>query len=148
LRKIPEIRDCFGVKVGFSDHTIGSSAAVGAVCYGATIIEKHFTLDHDLPGPDHWFSLNPKELNAYVKDIRFIEKSLGNSILIPTKKEMKMRKIARRSIVAKTKILAGEMITLKNIEFKRPGTGISPRFKKFVVGRLAGKNYKQGDLIE
>lgn len=148
LRKIPIIRECFGVKVGFSDHTIGSTAAIGAVCFGATIIEKHFTLDHDLPGPDHWFSLDPEELKVYVKDIRFVERSLGSSILRPTDKEMAMRPIARRSIVAKTKIPAGQTITSKNIEFKRPGTGISPRFKRLVINQLARKNYEPGDLIE
>jgi N-acetylneuraminate synthase/N,N'-diacetyllegionaminate synthase len=148
LKKIPVIRDCFGVKVGFSDHTIGVAAAIGSVCYGATVIEKHFTLDHKLPGPDHWFSLNPEELKNYVENIRLIEKLLGNPELRPTKKEMAMRLIARRSIVAKTKISASQMITSENIEFKRPGTGISPRFKKFVINHQAKKSYEQGDLIE
>jgi len=148
LKKIPMIRDCFGVRVGFSDHTVGSAAAIGAVCYGATIIEKHFTLDHDLPGPDHWFSLDPEELKTYIEGIRFIEKALGNPVLRPTKKEISMRLIARRSIVAKTNIHKGEIIISDKIEFKRPGTGISPRFKKYVINKISKKNYKSGDLIK
>lgn len=148
LKKIPVIRDCFGVKVGFSDHTVGSVAAVGAVCYGATVIEKHFTLVNDLPGPDHWFSINVDGLKNYVNDIRLMEKSLGESRLVPSVKEMEMRKIARRSIVAKTDIRVGDMISDSNIEFKRPGTGVSPRFKKNVINKPAHKDYKLGDLIE
>jgi len=148
LKKISTIRDTFNVKTGFSDHTIGSAAAIGAVCLGATVIEKHFTLSHDLPGPDHWFSADIKEFKEYVQNIKFIEKAIGNSALIPTKKEMEYRKLCRRSIVAKRGIKSGEIISEKKIEFKRPGTGISPRFKKFVIGRPAIKNYKKGDLIE
>lgn len=147
LTKIPVIKDAFGVKVGFSDHTIGSIAAVGAVCFGATVIEKHFTLSHNLPGPDHWFSVEPNELKQYVKDIRFIEQAIGNANLVPTAKEEKMRKIARRSIVAKTNIKAGERFTNNNLEFKRPGTGLSPRLKKYLLNSKAGKNYIKGQQI-
>ena len=148
LKKISVIRDAFNVKVGFSDHTIGSAAAIGAVCFGATVIEKHFTLSHDLPGPDHWFSINPNELKRYVQDIMFIEKAIGNTALVPTNKEMGYRKSCRRSIIAKNNIKAGKIILEKDIEFKRPGTGISPRFKRFIIGKLANKDYKKGDLIE
>lgn len=148
LKKIPVIKECFGVKVGFSDHTIGSIAAVGAVCFGATVIEKHFTLSNNLQGPDHWFSVDATGLKNYVRDIRLIQKSVGIGTLVPTVKEMEMRKIARRSIVAGTDINAGDIISEKSIEFKRPGTGISPRFKEFVVGTLARRNYKKGDLID
>jgi len=147
LKKIPVIRDCFDVKVGFSDHTIGSMAAVGAVCFGAAVIEKHFTLSQDLPGPDHWFSLDAEGLKNFVHDIRFMEESLGDSALVPTDKEIEMRKIARRSIVAKTDIRIGDIIASENIEYKRPGTGISPRFKKFIVNKPANKDYKKGDLM-
>ncbi len=147
LKKIPLIRDSFDVKVGFSDHTIGSAAAIGAVCLGATVIEKHFTLSHDLSGPDHWFSIDADELKKYIQDIRFIEKAIGSSVLVPTEKEEKMRKIARRSIVAKEKINIGERFTNDNLEFKRPGIGISPRFKKYIVNRIASKKYNKGDLI-
>lgn len=147
LKKIPLIRDSFDVKVGFSDHTIGSAAAIGAVCLGATVIEKHFTLSHDLSGPDHWFSIDADELKKYIQDIRFIEKAIGSSVLVPTEKEEKMRKMARRSIVAKKKINIGEKFTNDKLEFKRPGIGISPRFKKYIINRIASKKYNKGDLI-
>lgn len=147
LRKIPVIRDAFGVKVGFSDHTLGSAAAVGAVTLGAEIVEKHFTLSHDLPGPDHWFSLDVNELNKFVKDIRFATKALGSAALVPAKGEEGMRRIARRSLVAKRDIKAGTRFTDANLDAKRPGTGISPRFKRFVSGRIADRNYRKGELI-
>lgn len=147
LKKIPVIKDSFNVKVGFSDHTVGSAAAVGAICFGATVIEKHFTLSHDLHGPDHWFSIDIHELKKYVQDIRFAEKAMGESTLVPTKAEIEMRKIARRSIVAKNDINRGEKLTDNNLEFKRPGTGLSPRFKKSIINKIAGKKYNRGDLI-
>ncbi|MDD5431153.1 MAG: N-acetylneuraminate synthase family protein [Candidatus Pacebacteria bacterium] len=148
LKKIQSIKDQFKVKVGFSDHSIGSVAAVGAVCLGASVIEKHFTLSHDLPGPDHWFSLETGELKKYVDDIRFAEKAVGSAELIPTKAEMEMRKIARRSIVAKADINSGDLFTDDNIEFKRPGTGLAPKFKKDIINKAADRNYKKGDLIQ
>jgi len=119
LKKIPMIRDTFNVKVGFSDHTLGSTAAVGSVCFGAKVIEKHFTLDTTMAGPDHWFSITPEELKKYVEAIRFIEKAIGNSELIPTPKELEMRKIARRSIVAEENLEIGDTLTHENISFKR-----------------------------
>jgi len=148
LKKIPIIREAFGVKVGFSDHTLGNTASIGAVCFGATILEKHFTLSHDLPGPDHWLSLDANGLNNFVEDIRFIEKAMGNAELRPSKKERDMIKIARRSIVAKKDIKTGEKFTENNLELKRPGTGISPRFKKYIIGKISEKNYKKGELIK
>jgi N,N'-diacetyllegionaminate synthase len=149
LKKIPVIRDAFGVKVGFSDHTVGSAAAVGAVCFGATMIEKHFTMSHDLPGPDHWFSIEAEaeELKQYVADIRFVEQALGLPQLKPTSKEMAYRDSCRRSIVVKVAIKAGEKLSDHNLEFKRPGTGISPRYKKLIIGRIAERDYRPGELI-
>jgi len=136
LKKIPVIRDAFGVKVGFSDHTIGSASAVGSVCFGAVVIEKHFTLDNDMAGPDHWFSITPKELKQYIDDIRFIEKALGKPELKPTEKEMKMRKIARRKIVAKRDLNIGDKLTDKNLDFKRNEyDGIEPKNIKFLLNR-------------
>lgn len=119
LKKIPVIRDTFSVKVGFSDHTLGSTAAIGAVCFGAQVIEKHFTLDTAMAGPDHWFSITPIELKKYVDDIRAIEKAIGTSELVPTLKELEMRKIARRSIVAEENLEIGDTITYENVSFKR-----------------------------
>lgn len=147
LKKIPEISKKFNVETGFSDHTIGSAAAVGAVCMGAKVIEKHFTLSHELKGPDHWFSITADELKLYVKDIRFIEEALGNSALIPTKKEIGMRRIARRSIVALNNIRKGERINLPDLVCKRPGTGLAPRFMGKVIGKFAKQNIKSGELI-
>lgn len=147
LKKIPVIKEAFDMQVGFSDHTMGNGAAIGAICFGAIVIEKHFTLSHDLPGPDHWFSINTEELKKYIQDIRFIEKAIGGSVLVPTEKEEEMRKMARRSIVAKKKINIGEKFANSNLEFKRPGTGMSPRFKKYIINRIASKKYNKGDLV-
>lgn len=147
LKKMCAIKKAFDVVVGFSDHTIGSVAAVGAVCFGASIIEKHFTLDHNLPGPDHWFSADKDELKSYVKDIRFAEQTIGDSILIPTKKEMEIRKIARRSIVAKKFIKKGERLSGANLELKRPGSGLAPKYMHFVVGRIANRNFEKGHVF-
>ncbi|WP_294883662.1 MULTISPECIES: N-acetylneuraminate synthase family protein [unclassified Sulfurimonas] len=137
LKKIPTIRDAFGVKVGFSDHTIGSAAAVGSVCFGAKVIEKHFTLDTSMAGPDHRFSINPSELKKYVDDIRSIKKAIGTSELKPTSKELEMRKIARRSIVADVKLEIGDFITSKNVSFKRVQNDdtLTPKELKYILGR-------------
>lgn len=147
LKKICTIRDFFDVDVGFSDHTIGSAAAIGAVCFGATVIEKHFTLDHNLPGPDHWFVADIEELKTYVRDIRFARKAIGNPLLIPTKKEIEMRKIARRSIVAKKTTKKGDLLHNTNLELKRPGYGLAPKYLPFVVGRIAKKNFTKGHIF-
>jgi N,N'-diacetyllegionaminate synthase len=148
LRKIPVIRDAFGVKVGFSDHTEGSAAAVGSVCLGAKVIEKHFTLDHNLPGPDHWFSSDVQELTQYIKDIRYVEKSLGISRLEPTVKEIEMRKIARRKIVAKADLEPGSKINYTNIEFKRTDKyGLQPKEIEFIKGRSISNFIETGRVI-
>ena len=148
LKKIPAIKNKFNVIVGFSDHTQGSAAATGAVYFGSKVIEKHFTLSHDLPGPDHWFSADPEELKKYIIDIRLAEQMIGSGEIVPTANEEEIKKIARRSIVAKTTITAGEKFTNDNLEFKRPGTGISPRFKKQLLGRAASQAYQSGDQIK
>ena len=149
LQKIPIIQKTFGVKVGFSDHTIGHTAAVGAVCFGAQVIEKHFTLDHNLPGPDHWFSIEAAELKDYVGAIRRAEAMIGIAVLVPTTKELAMRGICRRSTVAKTAINKGEKFTLDNIIFKRTSqTGISPRFIDTLLGQAAARTYRVGEVIE
>lgn len=148
LRKIPIIRDAFGVKVGFSDHSIGSAAAVGSVCFGATVIEKHFTLDKNMEGPDHWFSVNPKELKQYIDDIRFIENALGNTVIKPTFKEIEMRKIARRKIVVKENMSKGNKLTSENLDFKRSEyVGIEPKNINFLLGRELKNNISKNSVI-
>lgn len=148
LKKIPAIREAFGIDVGYSDHTIGSSAAVGAVCFGATIIEKHFTLDKDMPGPDHWFASDVADLRQYVLDIRSIEKAIGSSILKPTKKEMGMRDLARRKIVASRDIEIGHIISQSDLTFKRAdGEGLAPKDIDFIIGRKLKAGLLKNDLI-
>ena len=147
LKKIPIIRDAFNVKVGFSDHTIGSASAVGSVCFGATVIEKHFTLDNDMAGPDHWFSINPKELKRYVDDIRFIEKALGNGQLKPTLKEIEMRKVMQRKIVYSNNLLKGDIVTKDDFDFKRAEIGIEPKQVKFLVNRTLQKDVQKEDIV-
>jgi N,N'-diacetyllegionaminate synthase len=147
LRRILTIKQAFDVVVGFSDHTIGYSAAVGAVVLGAKVIEKHFTVDKNLPGPDHWFSANPDEMRELVDEIRFIERALGSGVIEPTPKELEMRKIARRSIVAAKNIDKGGAITRNVVTFKRPGTGLTPKFINYIIGRKAKIDIKKNELI-
>jgi N-acetylneuraminate synthase/N,N'-diacetyllegionaminate synthase len=147
LRKLRNINDKFGVIVGFSDHTQGIYACLGAVALGARVIEKHFTLDKNMSGPDHWFSADPEEFEKLVEGIRCVEKSLGDPIIKPTLKEMKMRKIARRSIVAAKNVEKGKIITMTDVGFKRPGTGLAPKFLDNVISKKAKINIKKGDLI-
>ncbi len=147
LKKMLTIKQAFNVVVGFSDHTVGTIAATAAVALGAKVIEKHFTLDKNLPGPDHWFSSDPKELSQLVQAIRYTEKSLGNYVIKPTSKELKMRKIARRSIVAARDIKKGEIITPKALCVKRPGTGLPPKFINYILKKEAKINIKKNELI-
>jgi len=147
LRKMNTIKQAFEVIVGFSDHTMGTVAATGAVALGAKVIEKHFTLDKNMPGPDHWFSSDVEEIRKLVCDIRYIEKALGSSKVIPTEKEMEMRKIARRSIVAKNDLMIGDIINKNNIEYKRPGNGLPPKFAKYIVGKKVNRQLKSGEII-
>ncbi|MFA4848766.1 MAG: N-acetylneuraminate synthase family protein [Methanoregula sp.] len=135
LKKMLTIRQTFDVVTGFSDHTVGSVASVGAVTLGAHIIEKHFTLDKNLPGPDHWFSADPRELKELVCNIRFIEDALGTALVQPTQKEYAMREIARRSIVAIDDIPVGKIIQRNMVGFKRPGIGLPPKYLNIILGR-------------
>jgi len=147
LGKIKTIKEAFNVEVGFSDHTEGNIASIGAVALGASVIEKHFTLDKNMEGPDHWFSINPAELTELVNSIRFIEICMRGKEICPTGKEQDMRKLARRSIVAKRNIAAGEMILEDSICYKRPGTGIPPKDIKYILLRTAKNDIKQNELI-
>jgi len=136
-----------GVAVGYSDHTPGIEVAVAAVALGAVVLEKHFTLDRNLPGPDHKASLEPDELKAMVQAIRNIEKALGDGIKRPSPSEAKNKLITRKSLVATQPIKTGELFSAGNITAKRPGTGISPMRWDEVLGQAAQKDYDKDDLI-
>jgi len=148
LKAMCNIRKKFGAAVGYSDHTLGTDVAIAAVALGASVIEKHFTLDRKLPGPDHKASLLPAELKRMIRSIRNIEKALGDGIKQPSPSELKNIPIVRKSIVATKKIKAGELFTEKNIGTKRPGTGISPMLWKKVIGQTASKNFEIDELIK
>ena len=142
------IRDKLGVKVGYSDHTLGIEVAIAAKALGATVIEKHLTLDRNSPGPDHRASIESGELEKMVKAIRNIEKILGDGIKRPSPSEKKNMTIVRRSIVAARNIKKGEIFTEDNLTVKRPGTGISPMKWNEVLGTHANKDYQDDELIE
>jgi N,N'-diacetyllegionaminate synthase len=148
LRAMLTIRNAFpGLSVGYSDHTIGIEVPIAAVTIGAAVIEKHFTLDRNLPGPDHKASLEPDELKAMVQAIRNIEKALGTGSKKPSPSESKNKLVARKSIVAAFPIKKGETFTAMNITVKRPGTGITPMRWDEIIGRQAGRNYEMDEII-
>jgi len=148
LKAMLTIAQTVGVPVGYSDHTLGIEVPVAAVALGAAVIEKHFTLDRNMEGPDHKASLEPAELVAMVKAIRHIEKAMGNGIKQPSSSEIKNRAIARKSIVASEEIHAGELFTEKNITVKRPGIGITPMKWDEVIGKVAKRDFGEDELIE
>jgi N,N'-diacetyllegionaminate synthase len=149
LKAMQTIQNAFpGIAVGYSDHTNGIEVPIAAVAMGAMVIEKHFTLDRNLPGPDHRASLEPHELTDMILRIRNIEKALGTGIKKPSPSELKNKSIARKSIVAALPIKKGEPFTEKNITIKRPGTGINPMLWDDIIGRKAVKSYQRDELIE
>ena len=148
LLAMVNIGKAFGVNVGYSDHTPGIEVPIAAVALGATVIEKHFTLDRNLPGPDHRASLEPDELKAMVQGIRNVEKALGDGIKRPSPSELKNKPIARKSIVAACPIKAGEAFSEENLMAKRPGTGISPMRWDEVIGRTASRDFSEDELIQ
>ena len=148
LQAMVSLRDAFGVEFGYSDHTQGIEVAVAAVALGATVIEKHFTIDKNLPGPDHKASLEPHELKQFVSAIRNIEKAMGDGIKRPSPSERKNKPIARKSIVAARDIKAGEFLTEDNLTVKRPGTGVSPMRWDEICGRVAVRDFAADELIE
>jgi N,N'-diacetyllegionaminate synthase len=148
LRAMLSIQKAFGVEVGYSDHTRGIEVAIAAVALGASVIEKHFTLDSNLPGPDHKASLEPEELKAMVAAIRNIEQALGDGVKRPSPSEAKNLPIARKSLVAAGSIRAGEAFTEANLTTKRPGTGISPMRWDEVLGKVAVHDFAADELIE
>ncbi|RBQ30139.1 N-acetylneuraminate synthase [Aliarcobacter vitoriensis] len=147
LKAMFTIGNTFDVPFGYSDHTLGIEVPTAAVALGATVIEKHFTLDKTMEGPDHKASLEPDELKAMVKAIRNIEKALGNSVKKPSASETKNKPIARKSIVAKTDIKKGEILSENNLAIKRPGNGINPMRWDEILGTVATKDYKEDELI-
>lgn len=148
LKAINTMSREFGVDVGYSDHTAGIEVSLAAVALGATILEKHFTLDRNMEGPDHMASIEPEELNQLVKAVRHIEEALGTGIKIPSLSETKNIPIARKSIIAKTDIKAGDILTYENITVKRPGTGISPMKWNEVIGTKAKRDFSIDEIIE
>ena len=147
LKAMVTIGNTFDIAFGYSDHTLGIEVDIAAVALGASCIEKHFTLDCTMEGPDHKASLEPDELKAMVKAIRNIELALGSSVKKPSKSEIPNMQIARKSIVAKTEIKKGDKLSEENITIKRPGSGISPMRWDEIVGTVATKDYKEDELI-
>jgi N,N'-diacetyllegionaminate synthase len=149
LKAMANIQKTLDVKVGYSDHTIGIEVPIAATALGAAVIEKHFTLDRNLPGPDHKASLEPGELKVMIKAIRNIELAIsGNGIKRPSKSEQKNITVVRKSIVAASNIIKGELFTEKNLTVKRPGNGISPMLWDGIIGKKAKRDYQADDFIE
>lgn len=148
LKAMVNMGNALGVGFGYSDHTPGIEIPIAAVALGAKVIEKHFTLDRNLPGPDHQASLEPDELKAMISAIRNVELALGDGIKRPSASELKNKPIARKSLVALRPIQAGEKFDVTNIGTKRPGTGISPMRWDEVIGSVAKRNYVPDELIE
>jgi len=145
LKAMQTLAAAFKLPVGYSDHTLGIEVPVAAVAMGAKIIEKHFTLDKKLPGPDHKASLEPSELKEMVKAIRNIEKALGNGIKKPNDSEIEIMKVARKSLIATRDIRAEEIIKETDITIKRPGTGILPKFREIVIGMKLINSIRQDE---
>ena len=147
LRAMDTLATAFGLPVGYSDHTLGIEVSIAAVARGACVIEKHFTLDRTLPGPDHVASLEPAELKQLVSAIRNVEQALGSTLKQPDAQEVLNRPVARRSVVAARNINQGEIFTYDMLTSKRPGTGISPIDIWSLVGRRADRNYRSDEMI-
>ncbi|MBC3888242.1 N-acetylneuraminate synthase [Acetobacterium paludosum] len=148
LKAMETLRQKFNIPVGYSDHTKGIEIAIAAVAIGATVIEKHFTLDRNMKGPDHQASLEPHELKAMVEAIHNVEVAMGNGVKKPAESEIKNRSIARKSIIANQSIKKGDIFTEKNLTVKRPGDGISPMKWFEVLGKNAVKDFEEDELIE
>lgn len=148
LKAMNQLSEELGLPIGFSDHSQGITIPIAAISMGAIVIEKHFTLDRALPGPDHVASLEPIELTAMINSIRQVESALGTGLKQPTLNEMKNRVAARKSIVAKVDITQGEMLNMSNITIKRPGNGISPSNYWSLLGKKATKFYQKDEQID
>lgn len=148
LRAMLTLKEHCGLTVGYSDHTKGIEVPLAAVALGAKIIEKHFTLDRNMEGPDHKASLEPDELKAMVEGIRKVEEALGTGVKSPSESEIANIPIVRKSIIANRKIKAGEILTDENLTTKRPGTGINPMKWNEVIGTKAIRDFEEDELIE
>lgn len=147
LKAMATLKQAFGLPVGLSDHTLGITIPIAAVALGACVIEKHFTLDKNLSGPDHKASLEPGELKEMVAAIRDVEKALGNGVKRPTMEEAENKKVVRRSITAKVDIAKGTVITEEMLAIKRPGTGLEAKSMNLIIGGRAKENIKSGETI-
>ncbi len=147
LKAIATLRETFGLPVGLSDHSMGITIPIAAAALGACVIEKHFTLDRNLPGPDHQASLEPVEFEQMVKAIRDVEKAMGDGLKQPTKVENDNKKVVRRSIVADVDIPRGTIITEEMVAIKRPGTGLEPKYIGDVIGKTAAVTIKKDENI-
>lgn len=148
LKAMLTLKEKFGCRVGYSDHTKGIEVPIAAVAMGAEVIEKHFTLDINMPGPDHKASLEPDELKAMVSSIRHIEQAMGDGVKKPSETEIPNKTVARKSIIAARDIKKGEVLTEENLTTKRPGNGISPMKWHEILGTRAVRNFKEDELIE
>lgn len=148
LSAMSTIKDTLHKEVGYSDHTQGIEVPIAAVAMGATVIEKHFTLDKNMEGPDHKASLDPTELKQMVSAIRNIEKAIGNGLKEPSSSELTNKAVARKSIVASREIKQGEILSEYNLTTKRPGTGISPMKWYEVIGKAAARDFSEDEIIE
>lgn len=148
LKAMLTLKETFGLEVGYSDHTKGIEVPIAAVAMGASVIEKHFTLNKNMEGPDHKASLEPMELENMVSAIRNIERAIGEGVKKPADSEIKNIEIARKSIVASCAIRKGDMFTEENLTTKRPGNGISPMKWFDILGKIAGRDYQEDELIE
>ena len=148
LKAMNTIKHRLGVKVGYSDHSLGYIVPIAAVALGAAVIEKHFTLNKKNKGPDHKASLNPAELKEMIKKIRSTEKALGSYIKKPSKGELKNIKVVRKSIFAKMEIKKGDIFSNQNISTKRPAVGISPKNWNKVIGKKSKRNFKVDQPIK
>ncbi|WP_026499383.1 N-acetylneuraminate synthase [Butyrivibrio sp. WCD2001] len=148
LKAMLALKEKFGCDVGYSDHTQGIEVPIAAAALGATVLEKHFTLDRNMEGPDHKASLEPDELRQMVLSVRNIEKALGDGTKQPTEAELKNRLVVRKSIIAAKEIKAGEIFTEENLTTKRPGTGISPMRWNEIIGQTAKRDFAEDELIE
>jgi N,N'-diacetyllegionaminate synthase len=148
LRKLATLQAAFPMlPLGLSDHTMGPLASACAAALGACVLEKHFTLSRDLPGPDHWFSESPEDLATWVGSIRAAQTMLGSALVRPTAAEREMRRIARRSVVATRKVACGEIFTAENLSVRRPGTGLPADMLDVMLGKVACRDLRPGEPL-
>lgn len=148
LRAMDTLKNAFDLEVGYSDHTPGTAVSIAAVARGASLIEKHFTLDKNLPGPDHKASLDIQELKSLASDIQAVALSLGDGVKRPSSEEFAMRKVARKSLVTLKPVSIGERFTVENLGAMRPGSGISPMDYWHWLGRVSMQNYLAGEILD